>query len=75
MNVIDLASNVGHVSSASSCPARGKTCRLCEGGDHFAKKCKTTNKDKFSSSSDMNKGKERSSAVGHRYRPYNQRKV
>ena len=57
--------NVGHVSSASSCPARGKTCRLCEGGDHFAKKCKTTTKGKFSSSSDMNKGKERSSAVGH----------
>lgn len=46
--------NVGHVSSASSCQARGKTCRLCEGGYHFAKKCKNTNK-----------GEERSSAVGH----------
>lgn len=33
--------NTGHYGRDPTCPARGQTCRKCNGRDHFAKVCKT----------------------------------
>ena len=31
----------GHFGRDPQCPAKGKTCRKCQGRDHFEKVCKT----------------------------------